>query len=230
MSAIRPPTPTRTVTLSVRDTGEPVEVTPARLLVAGYTGRDETSLRRHIEELARAGVAPPASVPTFYEVDLGMLTFADVIAVDGDETSGEAEPVLLRTPSGWYVSVGSDHTDRGLERESVELSKRRCPKVASSEVLPLERLRPCWDTLRLRGFADGVLHQDAPLADILPIDELLAETRQRTGADTEGLVLFMGTVPSLDGEHRFATSYACELAAEDGEILLSHSYRLERGA
>ena len=35
-------------------------------VLCGYTGRDQSAVKRHIEELKKEGVKPPPSVPTFY--------------------------------------------------------------------------------------------------------------------------------------------------------------------
>ena len=36
------------------------------LVIAGWTGRDERSLRKHIRELEELGVKPPKTTPIFY--------------------------------------------------------------------------------------------------------------------------------------------------------------------
>ncbi|MBV8744353.1 MAG: DUF2848 family protein, partial [Xanthobacteraceae bacterium] len=48
------------------DRTDAVNLEPETLIVAGWTGRDEASLRHHIEELAAIGVARPSTVPVFY--------------------------------------------------------------------------------------------------------------------------------------------------------------------
>ena len=35
-------------------------------ILCGYTGRDQSAVRQHIEELKKEGVDPPPSVPMFY--------------------------------------------------------------------------------------------------------------------------------------------------------------------
>lgn len=59
--------------LTVHTTAETVEVVPDRLVIAGYTGRDERAVAAHIAELAEIGVPPPRSVPAFYDIDPGLL-------------------------------------------------------------------------------------------------------------------------------------------------------------
>lgn len=56
-----------TLRLYVAHTEHTLDVTPERLIVAGYTARDEHAVAEHIAELAAIGVPEPASVPAFYE-------------------------------------------------------------------------------------------------------------------------------------------------------------------
>ena len=90
----------------------------------GYTGRDRAAVERHIRELEREGVPAPPRVPMCYAVANHLLIQGGgMVEVCGGTTSGEAEPVLLVTPRGVLVGVGSDHTDRQLERQCVARSK-----------------------------------------------------------------------------------------------------------
>ena len=78
-----------------REVPFPVLVEPT-LLVIGYAGRDEASVRHHIDELAAIGIAPPPSVPMVYELPAELVTTDALLAVHGARTSGEVEPVLAR--------------------------------------------------------------------------------------------------------------------------------------
>jgi len=66
-----------------------IQFTPAQLIVAGWTGRDEAALRHHIEELAAIGVPRPSSVPVYYRIAAGNLTQSQRVEVLGPGTSGE---------------------------------------------------------------------------------------------------------------------------------------------
>src|SRR5882762_10209616 len=90
---------------------ERVAVEINELVIAGWTGRDVAALNHHIEELKAIGVQPPSKVPLYYRVAAGLLTQSDSIETLGDDTSGEAEPVLVGTADRLWVTVGSDHTD-----------------------------------------------------------------------------------------------------------------------
>ncbi|NIQ18355.1 MAG: DUF2848 domain-containing protein, partial [Candidatus Aenigmarchaeota archaeon] len=79
--------------------------------------------KAHIEELRREGIPPPPSVPMLFPVLSHNITTAGQIQVVGSRTSGEAEFVLLLDGENIFVGVGSDHTDRDLERHSIMKSK-----------------------------------------------------------------------------------------------------------
>ena len=44
-------------------TSETIDVLVKRLVVAGWTGRDQAAVRHHIEELAERGVKAPGTTP-----------------------------------------------------------------------------------------------------------------------------------------------------------------------
>ncbi|MBV9361032.1 MAG: DUF2848 family protein, partial [Betaproteobacteria bacterium] len=51
------------------------------LVIAGWTGRDEAALKKHIRELEEIGVKPPKTTPIFYRVSADLLTFSSAIQV-----------------------------------------------------------------------------------------------------------------------------------------------------
>ncbi|MQA85443.1 MAG: DUF2848 domain-containing protein, partial [Streptosporangiales bacterium] len=173
--------------MSVTGAPGPLALRPRRLVIAGYTGRDEAAVREHIEELARAGIPPPPAVPMFYELDPRLLTAAPAVEVAGDRTSGEAEPVLIRVDGRWYLGVGSDHTDRALEREDIAAAKAACPKPLGAAVraLPSEVERGAfdqvWDGTTVVCRVDGHTYQQGPLAALRRPSDLL--NRLPAGAD-----------------------------------------------
>src|SRR3954465_12111826 len=89
---------------------ERVTFEPDTLIVAGWTGRDEASLRHHIEELAAIGVPRPSSVPGFYRNSLNNNIQTARLEVLGPDTSGEVEPVIVALADGLWIGLGSDHT------------------------------------------------------------------------------------------------------------------------
>ena len=120
--------------------GRNLSVAVHQLVIAGWTGRDRAAIDHHIEELAALGVPRPSTVPLYYRVAASLITQAASIQALGDASSGEVEPVLVRAEGVWWLSVGSDHTDRQLEAHSVAASKQVCAK-------PVARVAWPWDEL-----------------------------------------------------------------------------------
>jgi hypothetical protein len=167
------------------------------LVIAGWTGRDRAAIEHHIEELAALGVPRPSTVPLYYRVSHAALTQADRIEALGEASSGEAEPVLLRVQGRWWLTVGSDHTDRKVEAYSVAVSKQMCAK-------PLARQAWCWDDveayadeliLRSEVYEGGrwVAYQQGTLASIRPLPDLVGGY-VGGASPADGLVMFCGTL------------------------------------
>src|SRR3954467_11083137 len=97
---------------------------PAELVIAGWTGRDEAALKKHIRELEEIGVKPPKTTPIFYRVSPALWTFGSSIQVSGPDPSGEVACVLMKAKDQLHIAVGSDHTDRKAETIGITLSKQ----------------------------------------------------------------------------------------------------------
>jgi hypothetical protein len=183
--------------------GETLSVEDPHLDVAGFTGRDPDAVRAHIDELGELGVPAPPEVPMFFPLPNDLLQVApDVVQVRGGGTSGETEPVLIRMPDGSiFVGVGSDHTDRELERESLADSKAACPKPLGGVVWPFEEVEPHWDELILSAHSgeEPRSYQRSTLADLLRPADQLAGIEGRGIDPARPVVLFLGTVPLEDG-------------------------------
>lgn len=195
-----------------------------KLIIAGYTGSDVESVQAHIDELAAIGVAPPPDVPMIYPVSAALLTTDSSIEVTGWETSGEVEPVLMRCHGRWYLGVGSDHTDRDRERESVHLSKGACPKPMASRVIALD-VNPVngdfdadWASIGLSSVVDGADYQRGTLADIRRPSDLLPRVLA-TVADEEDVVVFCGTVPIIGGNFQSGREFSCRLSVPGGDSI-----------
>ena len=187
------------------------------LVIAGWTGRDPAAIEHHIEELAAIGVPRPSQVPLFYRVAASQLDQVGQIEAVGDQSSGEVEPVLFRHEGRWWLSAGSDHTDRRAEAWSVALSKQLCAKPVAADAWPWDALAPHYDALRLQSWAiDGdrrEAYQDGVGAALRPPAELLRLWVEQGGSTPEGMVMFCGTVTALSGIRpaaRFEYRWTCE--------------------
>ncbi len=185
--------------------------TPRRLVIAGLTGRDEAARQHHVDELRALGITLPEKVPAFWEVPVSLFTTSDHIEVHGKETSGEVEPVLICTSHGWYIAVGSDHTDRLIERTDMHESKAACAKPVSLEVVSADRLSASWGDLHVRSWAGDELYQDASLEEMMPLDDIIECCKENQVMPEDGLIMFLGTVPTVSGTLNYDNTFTGEL-------------------
>jgi hypothetical protein len=194
----------------------------SELVIAGWTGRDQAALHKHIRELEELGVKPPKTTPIFYRVAASLLTTAGEIEVSGPDSSGEVEFVLIKEDSGLRVAVGSDHTDRKAETVGVSLSKQLCAKPVSPESWRYDEVKPHWERLVLRSWADGELYQEGPVTAMRAPEDLL----QRFGGLRSGWAMFCGTLAAKGGI-RPAALFTMELEDPVLERKLSHEYAIK---
>jgi hypothetical protein len=197
------------------------EVTISQLVIAGWTGRDEAALRKHIKELEELGVKPPKTTPIFYRVAADLLTTASTIQVSGAETSGEVEFVLLSKPDGLWVTVGSDHTDRKAETIGVSLSKQLCHKPIAKDAWRYDEVKPHWEKLILRSWADGAIYQEGAVTAMRSPEDLLGRYALKPG-----WAMFCGTLAAKGGI-RPAKTFRMELEDPVRKRKLAHEYRID---
>jgi 4-hydroxyphenylacetate 3-monooxygenase len=221
-----------TLNLRVHEEGgntQPLSVVDPYLVVAGYTGRDEEAVRRHITELAAHGIDAPLATPIFWLLPNWLLTLTPATAqVHTANSAGEVEPVLIRMPDGEvFVTVGSDHTDRVLERSSLLIAKLTCPKILSVDLWRFADVASHWDTLRLQSQTGAQDYQEGTVATIRPPLELLARALEIAPDAQRPLVLFLGTIPLLTGGFVFAERFTGALEDSEGERSLRCDYSVE---
>lgn len=179
------------------------------LIIAGWTGRDTAAVAHHIRELQEIGVAPPSQTPLFYRVSRTLLVQSPLIQVVGPDTSGEAEPFLLRHREALLLGLASDHTDRRMEATSVAASKQACPKVCAAELWPFDEVEGHLDALQLRSWIsdddEWQLYQEGTLKSILPLRHLI----DQSPLDGDAAML-CGTLPAIGGI-RSAKAFRAEL-------------------
>ena len=183
-----------------KDRTDQVTVAPEALIVAGWTGRDEASLRHHIEELAAIGVPRPSSVPVFYRNAVSNIVQTDRLEVLGPDTSGEVEPVIVALNDGLWVGLGSDHTDRKAETIGIALSKQLCGKMMGSALWRFEDIASHWDQIVIRAYAtiggERMLYQEGPLAAMRDPVDLMTRYGKPFVANT---IIFCGTLGAKGG-------------------------------
>jgi hypothetical protein len=190
--------------------GASVPLTPAAFTIAGYTGRDHALVQKHIDELEREGIAPPPEVPMWFEMPVSILTTAETIEVSSPQSCGEVEPVLIGAGGVLYLGIGSDHTARDIERQDIATSKRVCPKPLGRSVARIDELDAAFDAVKLESWIDGEAYPSGTLAQIAPLQTLLAGFRARTKATS--FVLSCGTVPLLTHGFRFGAKFSARIS------------------
>ena len=203
-----------------------VTVTPAMLIVAGWTGRDEAALRHHIEELAAIGVPRPSSVPVFYRNSREQ-HHADRPARSARAGHlGEVEPVIVALSDGLWIGLGSDHTDRKAETMGIALSKQLCGKVMGPALWRFDEISAHWDQIMIRSHATiagaRVLYQEGPLAAMRHPDDLIARATggKALAPDT---IMFCGTLGAKGGI-RPAARFEMELDDPVSKRRMTHGY------
>ena len=196
-----------------------------RMVNAGFVGRDQEAVRKHIEELKSEGIPAPDETPTLYPVASYLLKTGGILEVVEEQTSGEAEFVLLLQEGKIYVGVGSDHTDRKMETDSIIKAKQMCPNVISPVVWLYEEIQPVWDDLVMRSWVvkngKRSLYQETSLSAVLNVEDLLSFVRSKVeDGDMENMVVYSGTVAAIGGEMIAGEEFEVELHnPENGESL-----------
>ena len=200
-----------------------------RMVNAGYVGKNQEEVRRHIEELAAKGIPGPKSIPVLYPVVCNVLSLDPAIEVYGNETSGEVEYVLcVVTEDEIYVGLGSDHTDRHLEETDIPRAKQICPNLLGRTVWPLAEVESHWDDLLMSASAvkDGkeTLYQEGRLGLLLNPAELMSFVQSKISGPLENLIIFSGTMGMLTGEFIFSQKFSAKLIDEKLNRRLEISY------
>jgi hypothetical protein len=197
------------------------------LILAGWTGRDEASVRGHMAELAEHGVPPPSTFPLFYRVSASLVSQTNRLEVLGSHTSGEIEYVIVAMDDGLWITVGSDQTDRKAEAHGVALSKQLAGKVLGSTLWRLDELRGRWDSLQLCAHVmiggERVLYQEGALALMRTPDDLIARYTAGGGEIKPGTVMMSGTLNAIGGI-RPASRFEMRLEDPATGRAITHAY------
>jgi hypothetical protein len=182
---------------------EEIEISIPYMINAGYAGRTQDKVLEHIEELKKLGVPGPDEIPILFPITANQATQSDHIDVQGEQTSGEIEFVLLKYADEWFITVGSDHTDRELEKFSVEKSKQACPNILAERLWPVDEIIKHWDQIQLRSWVTKnqtkSLYQEDTLEKLLPFKKLLDFVQIKVKGALEYVPIFSGTISTLKG-------------------------------
>lgn len=203
--------------------GDSLDIAISRVIVAGWTGRDGAAVQHHIDELAAIGVPAPSVTPLYYRVSSALLTQSAEIEALGEETSGEAEPLIIKANGTLWLGLASDHTDRGLEAHSVAHSKQICAKPVAGDLWRLKDVADL-DALELRSWAwegdSWTPYQEGSLAAIRPLADLV-----EGAALADGDAMLCGTLSALGGV-RSAPRFRMELRDRFADRAIAHEYAI----
>ena len=197
------------------------------LVIAGMTGRNVQAVQAHIDELKEIGVEPPSRIPIYYRASATLLTTSNRIEVVGPDSSGEVEAILIGTPEGMLVAVGSDHTDRKMESDSIAFSKQACPKPISRHLWRYSEVAEGWDDIEL--ISDRVVggqhmpYQRGTLAAVREPEDLIGGFFEGLRELPAGVAMFTGTLPTV-GEITGADHFAMALVDPGRGRTLWHGY------
>jgi hypothetical protein len=204
------------------------EIDINKVIVVGYGGRNIDKIQEHIDELKELGIAPPPNVPMIYPQKIEQLNFSN--ECHGSKfSSGETEYVLFHDGKEWLVTLGSDHTDREVEKEDILKSKSICDKPLATDFWKLADLKEDWDNIILRSYVtsngEKFLYQEDTLEALLEVDVLLEKLDKLGEKDLEHTVIFSGTVPTKNG-FIFGEKFEYEIEHPKFNRKIKHHYSI----
>jgi len=212
------------------DKKEKISFKVRKMINLGRTSRNPEDIMKHLEELKKAGIKVSPGIPSYNPKISDRITTGNKIeALPNSKTSGEVEYVLLFTSdSSFYVTVGSDHTDRELEKYNVVLSKQICLNVISPKIWHYEDVKDHWDDLIMKAWIKKddkrQLYQEGKLGGMLKPEELIEKVRLRVSGDLTGAVVYSGTFPIIGGELSYSSYFEVELIDEHLKRKIQHVY------
>lgn len=216
------------------DGRHPLSVDLARCYNLGFTMRDAEKMQRHLEECYALGVPelvcdrPPLVMP----VSPWTVLTDSKVAVQRPKTSGEVEIVTLADADGTvYVGVGSDHTDRPLEGIDIPWAKQVAPNLVAPTLWRWEDVKDHWDEVRMSctvvDQGETVEYQDASVAEFWTPAEMLQGVRESVVPVPGAIILFSGTVVTLDEKLRFAEKWTLRMTDPVLDRELEYTYDIE---
>lgn len=196
----------------------------------GSATRDADEAVHHQEEVAKSGVRIAFDIPAprIYPIAPWAITSAASVGVQGHRTSGEVEIVIVVDADGeLLVGVGSDHTDRDLERTSIVWSKQACPNILAPTLWRWRDVKDHWDACQLWCDLDGEPYQRCGVSIFRDPEELVRIVRERAEVPPVGFAIFSGTYVSVTGELAFGDVWSFGMEDPVLSRRIAHEYRVE---
>jgi Protein of unknown function (DUF2848) len=211
----------------VSSSGTRQQVIPIkRVFNLGSATRNPETARAHQDEVKHIGISIAFDVPAprIYPMADYVVTTDTEVCVQGERSSGEVEIVLYQGDE-LYVGVGSDHTDRTLEKVSIVWSKQACANVLAPTLWRFADIASHWDQCRMRSHVGGKLYQDCGVAAFLTPQDMLRILSERTlKLPAQGTMVFCGTIASIDKTMGFGAEWSFEMTDPVLGRSIRHAY------
>jgi hypothetical protein len=194
--------------LSRDGSSEKRSVEVERLWFGRHCSRDIEGTKARLDVLRTEGYSVHRN-PNLCKKSRYLLTNETAIEVQGPQTSGEVEYVIIVEDGEVLVSVGSDHNDRTLVSLWTEAlgkvydtakSKQMVPSVVARDAWRYEEIIDHWDQLILRSHVTvaglRIVYQDFPLANLV---DPQYHFRSSPELREDGNVLFGGSSDAAPG-------------------------------
>jgi len=223
-----------------------INIEVKKLGCSRHAARDIDSTNRLLDEIRGTGyqIHPAAGICLKSRY---LITGEEEIEVQGSQTSGEVEFVVIADKGEIYISVGSDHNDRTLEKLWTSMlgkifdtakSKQMVPTVVASEAWLYDDIKGHWNTLVLKSFITEsgreIAYQEFGLEELLDPDYYLD---QYSWLKEDGSILLSGSgdvLPSVPPhiyqgqstlrEVTFPSDFHIEIYDPVLERSISHTY------
>jgi hypothetical protein len=202
------------------------DIVPEVLVFAGFASRDAAAAEHHRLELKERGVVVPDEIPVAYRGLASTLYQGDMIETAGRPLMGEAEFVVMATPSGLLVAPGVDLFDEELEQTDIGRSKTTAPTPIAKSALRLADVRGEWDSFKLWMTFDGRLVQQGSVGDMMEPEKLLDLAATAQAGTGQSLLVYSGSMPYVEAPPPGFT--AVELGLEGAGRRIVHRFRLRR--
>jgi hypothetical protein len=224
----------RTFTVATDAGTVPMTLDLVRAYNLGFTIRDAEKMQRHLDECHRVGVPIPqvSRPPLVMPISTWAVVTDDLVTVQRPMTSGEVEIATVVDDAGEvYVGVGSDHTDRALERLDIPWSKQVAPNVIAPTLWRWIDVAEHWDDVFMESWVvdagERVKYQEASVAEFWTPLEMLDGLRRSVNAPEGAAAFLSGTVVSIEESLRFAEEWTLRLTDPVADRVIEHTYRVQ---
>jgi len=198
----------------------------SRVYNLGFTIRDTEKMQAHLDEVVGVHVDWPDRPPVIFPISPWATIVSDDVPIQYKTTSGEIEIVMIVDDGQLYVTCGSDHTDRELEKTDIPWSKQVAPNIVASTVWPWTDVKDHWEQVQMESYVDGKLYQKAGVAEFWSPEEMVDSVKGRIPELPGARVFFSGTVVSVDELMDFGLQWTLKMIDPVAGRTIQHDYKV----